>query len=126
MSESQTRTEQRASAAKPQETPAVVGEPGITERKSLGNTPWEGDHPVNLRLTLPFFKRRCYVALVAGMERRSPKRLLEERHKHPIATTGNVLVLATFGIITGLVFLAAFQMASAYMLQQTGVLVGAQ
>ncbi len=104
----------------------MVGEPGITERESPGTTPWEGDHPVNLRLTLPFFKIRCYVTLVAGTERRSPDRLVEERHKHPIATTGNVLVLAIFGIITGLAFLAAFQMASAYMLQQTGVLVGAQ
>ena len=104
----------------------MVGEPGITERASPGTPPWEGDHPVNLRLTLPLFKRRCYVTLIAGMERRGPERLVEERHKHPIATTGNVLVLAIFGIITGLAFLAAFQMASAYMLQQTGVLVGAQ
>jgi hypothetical protein len=126
MSESQTRTEQRASAVKPQETPAVVGEPGITERESLSNPPWEGNHPVNLRLTLPFFKMRCYVTLVAGTEKRSPKRLVEERRKHPIATTGNIMILAIFGIITGLAFLTAFQMASAYMLQQTGILVGAQ
>ena len=104
----------------------MVGEPGITERESLSNPPWEGSHPVNLRITLPFFKKRCYVTLVAGTEKRSPERLTQERRKHPIATTGNILVLATFGIITGLAFLAAFQMATAFMLQQTGVMVGAQ
>ena len=126
MAESQTRTEQRASAVKLQETPAVVGEPGIMERESPGHTPWEGDHPINLRFTLPFFNRRCYVTLIAGTERRSSERLAEDRRKHPITTTGNILVLAAFGLITGLAFLATFQMASAYMLQQTGVMVGAQ
>ncbi len=126
MSESQTRTKQRASAVKPQGTPAVVGEPGITDRKDPGGTPWESHHPVNIRLSIPLLERRCYVALVAGMEQRSRERLAEERQKHPLAKTDNVLAIAVFGLITGLAFLAVFQMASSYMLQQSGVLVGAQ
>lgn len=66
------------------------------------------------------------MTLVAGEERRSPERLAEERLKNSLSKRGNVVVLAVFGVITGLAFLAVFQMASAYMLQQTGVLVGAQ
>ncbi len=126
MFESQTRTEQRPSAVKPQGTPAVVGEPGIKDRKAPGGTPWESYHPVNIRLTIPFLKKRYYMTLVAGMERRSAQRLAEERLKHPLIKTGNVLMMAAFGIITGLAFLAVFQVASSYMLQQSGILVGAQ
>ena len=126
MSESQTRTEQRASAVKPQATPAVVGEPGITDRKAPGGTPWESDHPVSIRFSIPLLKRRCYVILIAGMERRSARRLAEERQKHPLVKAGNVLVIAAFGLITGLAFLAVFQVATSYMLQQSGVLVGVQ
>ncbi len=66
------------------------------------------------------------MVLVAGMEHRSPRRLAEERQKHPLAKIGNLVTIAVFGIIAGLTFLAVFQMATAYMLQQTGVLVGAQ
>ncbi len=126
MTESQTPTEQRASAVKPREMPAVIGEPGIADRKIRGGTPWESYHPVNIRLTIPLFKWLCYVTLVAGKERRSAQRLAEERLKHPLIKTGNVLMMAAFGIITGLAFLAAFQVASSYMLQQSGILVGAQ
>lgn len=126
MSESQTRTEQRASAVKPQGTPAVVGEPGIKDRQAPGGTPWESDHPVSIRLSIPLLKRRCYVTLTAGMEQRSAQRLTEERQKHPLVKTGNVLVIAVFGLITGLAFLAVFQVATSYMLQQSGVLVGVQ
>lgn len=126
MTESQTRTEQRASAVKPQGTPAVVGEPGITDRKAPGDTPWENDHPVNIRLTIPLFKWLCYVTLVAGKERRSAQRMAEERQKHPLGKTGNVLIITVFGILTGLACLAVIQMTTGYILQQSGVLVGAQ
>ena len=126
MTESQTRTEQRASAVKPQGTSAVVGEPGITDRKAPGGTPWESDHPVNIRLSIALLKRRYYVTFVAGTEHRSAQRLAAERQKHPFAKTGNVQVTAVFGIIAGLACLAVFQMATGYMLQQSGVLVGVQ
>ena len=59
---------------------------------------WSGKHPVNLRLTVPFVGGGFYFTLLVGRERRSRERRVEERHKHPLFTTGNVLTLAFVGI----------------------------
>lgn len=59
---------------------------------------WSDAHPVNIRLTIPFFSRSFYVAIVAGVERRSRARRAEERRKHPLVTTGNIVVYAILGL----------------------------
>ncbi len=120
MPEIQTLTEQYPRAVAPQETSAVVGEPGIANRKSPGGTPWESDHPVNLRLTIPLFKRRYYIALVAGTERRSIERRAEGRRKHPIATTGNIAFLFAAGTVVGVALLTLVQLVGHWVLMQTG------
>ncbi len=122
MSESQTRTEQRASAVKPQETPAVVGEPGITERESLGKPPWESDHPINIRLTIPLLSERYYLTIVAGEEHRKSERLSGERRKHPLVTRGILVLFALVGTVVGMAGLALIQFATRYFLDQTGAL----
>ncbi len=123
MSESQTRTEQRASAVKPQETPAVVGEPGITERESLGKPPWESDHPINLRLTIPLLSERYYLTIVAGEEHRKSERLAAERQKHPLVTRGNLAFFALVGTVIGVACFALIQFATRFLFDQIGTLV---
>lgn len=59
---------------------------------------WSDAHPVNIRLTIPFFSRSFYVAIVAGVERRSRARRVEERRKHPLLTAGNLVVYAILGL----------------------------
>ena len=62
---------------------------------------WGNHHPVNIRLSIPLFTRRYYVTVVAGKEQCSTERLAEEREKHPLATTANMIFLFTIGFILG-------------------------
>ncbi len=92
-------------------------------RKSPGGEPWENNHPVNVRFSLPLTLGRYYVTIVAGTERRSGERLASERKKHPLIKLGNLVVIAACGTICGLALLALFQFASAYLLTQLGIMV---
>ena len=55
-----------------------------------------GQHPTDIRLSIPLLWKRYYVVLVAGEERRSTQRRAEERKLRPLATTGNLFFLAIF------------------------------
>ncbi len=101
MAESQAKTRERASAVEPQDSLGGLGEPGIADRKTPGGAPWESDHPVNIRLSIPFFTWRYYLTVIAGKEQRSTERLAEEREKHPLTTTANMIFLFTVGFILG-------------------------
>lgn len=120
MSENQIQTKQRASPVEPRDTASWLGEPGIANQKTPVGMPWESDHPVNLRLTIPFFKRRCYITLVAGTERRSPERLAAERLNHPIRTKGNLAFLLAAGTIVGAALFTIVQLVGNWVLAQTG------
>ncbi len=92
-------------------------------RKAPGGEPWGNDHPVNIRLSIPFLFTRYYVTIVAGKEHRSGERLASERKKHPLMKLGHLIVMAACGTICGLALLALFQFASAYLLTQLGIMV---
>lgn len=62
-------------------------------------------HVINLRLTLFGF---AYVVVLAGRERRNQTRRAAEREKHPLATPGNLAVLA---------LLAALGLSAGYALR---------
>lgn len=53
-------------------------------------------HTINLRLTL---FGRAYFVLLGGPERRSPKRRVEERERHPLRSPGNIAVLIVVAIL---------------------------
>ena len=97
------------------------GAPGIAQRAPGGES-WDR-HPVNLRFGIPLPFGRYYVTLVAGKERRGGERLASERRKHPLLTFGNVAVFFGLGCVCGLALLALFQLASAYLLTQLGIMV---
>lgn len=61
-------------------------------------------HPVNIRLTFPFFGVRHFVTIVAGIEKRDLDRVRRERVTHPLRTAGNVLFMLGVG---GAFYLAA-------------------
>ena len=46
--------------------------------------------PIDVRITLPFFWHRVFVTFLAGPERRSARRLNEERLKHRLWTFANI------------------------------------
>lgn len=72
-------------------------------------------HPVDLRLSLPFFKWRFYLTVVGGAEQRAPGRRAQDRQQYPVATAGNVLF--GFGIVTcfGILALVALIAQSAIL-----------
>jgi len=99
----------------PEEVVSSVGEPDIMNRRVPGSVPWESDHRINLRLSIPFLFKRYYVTIVAGEERRSPERRAAERQKHPITTTANVIFFVAAGTILGFAALGALQMLTIYL-----------
>jgi len=69
----------------------------ITE--ALETAKWSNQHPLNLRLSIPLFKRRFYLTIVGGPEQRTQARLKEERHTHPIRSVVNLLFAV--GVVGG-------------------------
>ena len=51
---------------------------------------------VDIRWTIPLIWFRFFIVVVAGPERRSPRRLAAERAARPILTWSNVIVIAVF------------------------------
>lgn len=81
-------------------------------RQAAEETAW-GEHPIDIRLTLPFPGTRRYLVLVGGTERRDPQRRRQERLRHPLVRVGNIasffvflLILAGVGGLIGMILLA--------------------
>ena len=64
-------------------------------RQAAEEMAW-GEHPLDIRLSVPFFKSRHYLVLLGGRERREPRRRVGERRRHPLLRTGNLMSLAVF------------------------------
>jgi hypothetical protein len=50
--------------------------------------------PVDVRISVPLFRRRYFMTILAGPELRSAERLKADRAKHAIATTANICFFA--------------------------------
>jgi hypothetical protein len=57
-----------------------------------------GSHTVDLRFSLPLGRRRFYIVLLAGRERRSSRRLIWERAMRPLWTAANAVVMSLFAL----------------------------
>ncbi|NQV56784.1 MAG: hypothetical protein HQ503_13070 [Rhodospirillales bacterium] len=57
--------------------------------KAAESNAWD-QHPVNVRFTLPFIRRRFFLTIVGGLEQRSAERRAHERHQHPVKTIANI------------------------------------
>ncbi len=79
--------------------------PAASGRKSPDGERWGNDHPVNIRLSIPFLFARCYVTIVAGKERRSRERLASEYRKHSLLKVGNVVAIVAVQIVCCLAIL---------------------
>ncbi len=79
----------------------VVAATGASEVVTPTAERWGNHHPVHIRLSIPLFTRRYYLTVIAGKELRSTERLAEEREKHPLPTTANMIFLFTVGFILG-------------------------
>ena len=121
MVEGQAQTKQQTDAVERREPVGCLGEPGIANRETSSAVPWESDHPINLRLSIPLLFKRYYVTIIAGEEHRGSDRLSAERRKHPLVTRGNLVFFALVGTVIGLAGLALIQFATMYLLDQSGL-----
>ena len=99
------------------EAEAAEGEElAVADRARPGE--WSGQHPINLRLSVPLPFFRFYVTIVAGRERRSPARRAEERRKHPILTAGNLFLMTYGGAVLAIALGAIAMLATLMVIQQ--------
>lgn len=54
--------------------------------------------PVDIRISIPFLRRRYFIVVLAGSEQRSAERRKLDREKHKLWTPANVLALG-FGLL---------------------------
>jgi hypothetical protein len=104
--------------------PDAGSDVALRERKAPGGVPWESDHPVNLRLSIPLPFGRYYLTIVGGKERRSAERLVQEKLKHPVVRKGNIIFLAVLGTMLGLAVFAAIEVVAVHLLEQGRFLIG--
>ena len=123
MTETRAQALERTTASQREEISTAATEPGLKVQKIPAGLPWEGDHPVDIRLSIPLLIGRYYQTIVVGKERRRPQRRAEERWKHPLQTLGNIIAFGLVGIILWTSFLALFQIANSPMMQQSGILI---
>ena len=79
----------------------VVAATGASEVVTPTAERWGNHHTVNIRRSIPWFACRYHLTVIAGKELRSTERLAEEREKHPLATTANMIAMFTVGFILG-------------------------
>jgi hypothetical protein len=77
-------------------------------RQAAEEMAW-GEHPIDIRLSLPWLGGRRYVLLIAGRERRELSRPAAQRRRSPTIRVGNHASLATLiGLFIGLALLVGF------------------
>lgn len=65
---------------------------------------WNGVHPIDIRCSIPIW-RRFYVSLVVGPERRSKERRKQDRENHPLMIFGNIVLMVVSLVAVGLVLM---------------------
>ena len=71
-------------------------------RQAAEEMAW-GEHPIDIRLSVPIFGKRRYLVLVGGHERRDRRRRRTEQLRHPLIRAGNILsLLVMLAIVAGL------------------------
>lgn len=70
-----------------------------------------GPHHVDLRVSIPLW-RRFYLVLLLGPEQRSAERRRQDRFQRPLWTVPNVGVMVSLAAVTGLAVLSAVGIAT--------------
>ncbi len=73
-----------------------------------------GQHPINIRMSLPLLFGRYYVTVLAGKEGRHATRRKAERQKHPLDTAGNSTVFFLVGFAAALAVLGGMMLIMAH------------
>jgi len=71
--------------------------------------------PVNIRLTVPFWRRQFYLAVLSGQEKRSLVRRRHERARYPVRTIANIFFAISFAVVFYAVALVALALFSSVL-----------
>lgn len=71
--------------------------------------------PVNIRLSVPFFGKRFYFAMIGGKERRSHERIALERRRNPIKTKTNLAFIFIGAMVLYMLTLGMFLVYAAVL-----------
>ena len=99
-------------AARPRPADSAAPAPPTVERHA---TEWSGDHPIDIRISVPYGFGRFYLTVVGGLERRNPHRLAAERRKHPLIKAGNLLLFFALGTVLGLAALSLLNLLTLFV-----------
>ncbi|MCG8357656.1 MAG: hypothetical protein MI920_19005 [Kiloniellales bacterium] len=88
---------------------SLTAEQEAAIRDAVRRNPW-GEHPVDIRLSLPLPWRRYYVTLVAGPEKRNTARRQADRRKYPILRLGNIFFFTAMTVAAGLMAVTLLMM----------------
>ena len=78
--------------------------------QALTDPDW-GRHQVNIRISAPVLRRRYYITVVGGEEKRTAERRAHDHHRYPLRTVANIFFfvgLAAAFYAVALVALAMF------------------
>jgi len=64
-----------------------------------------GQHPINIRMSLPLLFGRYYLTVLAGKEGRRAERRKVERQRHPLDTVANSTAFFLIGFVAALAIL---------------------
>ena len=56
-------------------------------------------HPLNIRVSIPFIRRRFYITVVGGEEKRSAERRTHDRNRYPLRTIANIFFFLGIGAV---------------------------
>jgi len=71
--------------------------------------------PVNIRVTVPFWRRQFYLTVLSGQEKRSLLRRRHERAHYPIRTIANIFFAISFAVAFYAVALVALALFSSVL-----------
>ncbi len=106
-----------------QASPAPATAPPAKSRVQYAGHEWTAEHPLNIRMSIPFIFGRYYITIVAGKERRARARLALDKRQHPLDTPGNVVFLFLIGLIATAGSVTVGYMLLAHLLGWSGRLV---
>ena len=81
-------------AGMPQELAGTFTETQLAAIQRMLEERLPGEPRVDIRLSIPLLRRRCFLVFLAGSERRSPGRRRQDRPVHRLWTLANVCVLS--------------------------------
>lgn len=88
-------------------------------KEASGAADW-GNHPVDIRLSIPGLFSRYYLVVIGGKERRSKARIALEKKRHPLHRLRNYLFIAA--VIALGVYMVVFTEMLYFVAHFTGLL----